>query len=567
MESSSTYLCTICQEEGVSNSASTWCPECVKWFCADCNKNHGSSKFTKLHEIISAQNYVLLPLSILKISNRCVEHQEDLIYFCSFHGTPFCIRCANEKHKECKKEMIHESLKDIKSSAAVLRREQELLEIKNKMEHLEIYLLERKTRIEDQKQECLEAVHRLRKSINDHLDILEGELTDEIAAENKKEKLKMVSLLSQTQAHTTKLSSLQNDLSKMTKFATNFQIFMGLQDIEKKTSETGKLIESLQKDCRYSETNLVLHISPVLESFTRDVTSIGKIVSRPNAESLNLHIERSDGAQCTIPLTNTLDKAMIKLVHKMHINKGEINSKLTGCTILPNGLCVLADFNNNRLLLYSGATGKENGVVKLSSSPYDVTFIKDDIVAVSVYDKKDKIILVDIIRKKEIKSFVIEGDIVSVDSNEEIIVIGLGREQSIVILDLDGTVVHRFSIPTKHLARASFLNGRVYYTNWKDNIVSCCNMAGGLRWTYQDDSLLQPIGIAVDKQNLIYVVYEKSNHVVVILPNGGKSKILLNRRDGLVMPYGIHVNKDGNLLLVCNANESLAFLYKLSNNL
>lgn len=48
---------------------------------------------------------------------------------------------------------------------------------------------------------------------------------------------------------------------------------------------------------------------------------------------------------------------------------------------------------------------------------------------------------------------------------------------------------------------------------------------------------------------------------------GGKSKILLNRTDGLVMPYGIHVNKDGNLLLVCNANESLAFLYKLSNNL
>jgi mevalonate kinase len=96
-------------------------------------------------------------------------------------------------------------------------------EIKNKMEHLEIYLLERKTRIEDQKQECLEAVHRLRKSINDHLDILEGELTDEIAAENKTEKLKMVSLLSQTQAHTNKLSSLQNDLSKMTKFATNFQ--------------------------------------------------------------------------------------------------------------------------------------------------------------------------------------------------------------------------------------------------------------------------------------------------------------------------------------------------------
>jgi hypothetical protein len=33
---------------------------------------------------------------------------------------------------------------------------------------------------------------------------------------------------------------------------------MGLQDIEKKTSETGKLIESLQKDCRYSQTNLVL---------------------------------------------------------------------------------------------------------------------------------------------------------------------------------------------------------------------------------------------------------------------------------------------------------------------
>lgn len=565
MEPSSNYFCTLCQEKGASKTACTWCPECEKWFCADCSKNHGSSKFTKLHEIISAQNYVLLPLSILKISNKCVEHQEDLIFFCLFHGTPFCIRCANERHKECKNEMIHESLKDIKSSAAVLHREKELLEIKNKIEHLEIYLLERKRRIEDQEQECLEAVHTLRKSINDHLDILEGELTDEIAAANKKEKLKMVSLLSQTQAHTNILSTLQNNLSKMTKLATNFQTFMGLQDIEENISKTEKMIESLQNDCMYSETNLVLQISPVLQAFTTDVTSLGNVSSSYKAACPDLHIETSDGAQCATPMTNTLEKVMLKLVHKMHINKGEINSKLTGCTILPNGLCVLGDFNNNRLLLYNSTTGKKYDVVKLSNSPYDVTFIKDDIVAISVYDKKDKIILVDIIRKKEIKSFVIEGDIVSVDSNGEIIVIGLGREQSIVILDLDGTVVHRFSIPTKHLARASFLNGRVYYTNWKDNIVSCCNMAGGLRWTYQDDNLLQPIGIAVDKQNLIYVVYEKSNHVVVILPNGGRSKILLNRRDGLVMPYGIHVNKDGNMLLVCNANENLAFLYKLSN--
>ncbi|CAG2254036.1 TIF1G [Mytilus edulis] len=40
MASSVKHLCTICHDDGISNSAVTWCTECEVFFCRDCEKHH-----------------------------------------------------------------------------------------------------------------------------------------------------------------------------------------------------------------------------------------------------------------------------------------------------------------------------------------------------------------------------------------------------------------------------------------------------------------------------------------------------------------------------------------------
>ncbi|CAG2188696.1 unnamed protein product [Mytilus edulis] len=74
MATSTSFICSLCQEDDETNTAVTWCPECEVFLCSECQKHHGRSKMSKHHQVMSVHDYQNLPKSMLNIKNNCEDH-------------------------------------------------------------------------------------------------------------------------------------------------------------------------------------------------------------------------------------------------------------------------------------------------------------------------------------------------------------------------------------------------------------------------------------------------------------------------------------------------------------
>jgi DNA-binding beta-propeller fold protein YncE len=102
---------------------------------------------------------------------------------------------------------------------------------------------------------------------------------------------------------------------------------------------------------------------------------------------------------------------------------------------------------------------------------------------------------------------------------------------------------------------------KLYYTNYENHTVTCCDLHGTTQWEFNSDRVLQePGGISVDNDGNVYVFGFKSNSVVVISSDGKRHIQLLSSKDSLVKPCVLEYDKFTNRLLVVN-NERTAFLF------
>ncbi|XP_071160743.1 uncharacterized protein [Mytilus edulis] len=100
MASSVKHFCTICEYDGISNTAVIWCTECEVFFCGDCEKTHSKSGLSKHHKTMSADNYKKLPTFMQQISSQCRDHNTMIGFYCSFHACPCYVECVTDKHKK-----------------------------------------------------------------------------------------------------------------------------------------------------------------------------------------------------------------------------------------------------------------------------------------------------------------------------------------------------------------------------------------------------------------------------------------------------------------------------------
>ena len=105
---------------------------------------------------------------------------------------------------------------------------------------------------------------------------------------------------------------------------------------------------------------------------------------------------------------------------------------------------------------------------------------------------------------------------------------------------------------------------KLYYTNYENHTVTCCDLHGTTLWEFNGEHVLQmPHGITVDNDGNVYVVGYQSNNVLLISPDGHRHIQLLSSKDGLVKPYVLYYDKSTNRLLVVN-EHSTAFLFDVT---
>ena len=241
------------------------------------------------------------------------------------------------------------------------------------------------------------------------------------------------------------------------------------------------------------------------------------------------------------------------------------NVCITGCDILPDGKLVFTYQAGKRLLMFSNNGNYENDIVRFSGTPFEVSYTGENIVAVTIFDKRE-VVFVNVITNTITNTVDIGHKCWGTDFTMDrlaIRVIQRPTSNHIVYLDHKGKLIDRVKIPGNNSAHISLRDDTIQCTDWKTHTIYCYTLTGQQTWTFKDENVLrEPMGIALDKHRNVYVAGKGTNNVVVLSPDGKNCKQILTKSDGLNKPISLRINIDRSELLVCNEN-GLAFLFSL----
>ncbi|CAG2214503.1 unnamed protein product [Mytilus edulis] len=196
---------------------------------------------------MSAEDYHNLPAFMQESGSKCRDHEKKYELYCSFHACPCCVQCITDEHQKCQDlKPLSVILKQVKSSASVQLYEKDLKDVKENLETAINYLKTRISNIYTQKTKAVEEIRYMRKSINDYLNKLEQDILNDLESKHSKLKLNMDSLVQQMKQRASQINQMQSQFTKITQYATDLQIYIGLREIEKTTSQTVKYIEDLK---------------------------------------------------------------------------------------------------------------------------------------------------------------------------------------------------------------------------------------------------------------------------------------------------------------------------------
>ncbi|CAG2232746.1 unnamed protein product [Mytilus edulis] len=153
----------------------------------------------------------------------------------------------------------------------------------------------------------------------------------------------MDTLLQQLKTQANQMSQLQSEFSKMTQYATELQMYVGLREIEKTTSEAAKHLDDLKSGGQLDEVNLELTISSELQSILKDVKSFGDININTSPFTLQLKAVRKDQAQYLVHTTPTIEQIKPSFLRQLTIPQDRKNIDIQACTILPDGKYLILD--------------------------------------------------------------------------------------------------------------------------------------------------------------------------------------------------------------------------------
>ncbi|CAG2196810.1 unnamed protein product [Mytilus edulis] len=400
MTSSDMVVCTLCYDEGVSKDASavTWCTECEGFLCIDCERHHQKSKMSKDHKTISSEVYKKLPKCMQETKSQCRDHKNKFELYCSFHACPCCVQCVTDKHLKCQDiKPLSDILREIKSSASVQLLEKDLTDVKGNFEETISYLKNRMNTSNIQKTKAAEKIRFIKTSIDDFLTKIEQEMLADLETKHSKLDLKMNRLLQQLEHQANQIDKWLSGFSEMTRFATELQMYVGLLEIEKVTSEADKYIEDLRNGKHLDENNLEVTITSSLQSILKDVKALGKVDINSSQSSLRIKAGRKDQAQDLVRLVPRIEEIKPTILRTLIIPKGMDIANVFACIILPDGRFIILDNHDvdGQLLLFSNDGMFIRQVSTFPGESYDACFVKNNTVAV-LFGSSNKITLVDI---------------------------------------------------------------------------------------------------------------------------------------------------------------------------
>ncbi|CAG2232742.1 unnamed protein product [Mytilus edulis] len=503
---------------------------------------------SKVHKTMSTKDFHDLPKFMQEISSHCRDHKKKYELYCSFHACPCCVTCIKDKHNKCQEiKMLSDVLMEVKSSASVQLFEKDLKDVKENLKEITKYLKSRLNTSKSQKTKAVEQIRYMREAVYDFLNKLEQEILDDLETKQSQLQSKMKSILQQLKSEANHISKLQIEFSKMTQYATELQMYVGLREIEKTTSQAAKYIEDLKSGGSLDEVNLELTISSELQSILKDVKSFGDIHINTSPFNLQVKAGRNDQAQYLVPTIHTIEQIKPSLLRQLTIPQYSKSISIHACSILPDGKYLFLNCSSglSNMLLFSNDGMFMREVEEFSVISYDICFVSNDTVAVAL-GYQNQIALVDVEKNHIFDSMDLSHTCRSVASDGQMLVIGSDEKSSLVNLNdmsctiLEGVVADRVAL----------FKGNIYSTIYGLNKVCCHKSTGEALWSFMHDDITRPQGLTLDKNGFVYVVSTNNNCVIAVSPDGKTCKTILSEADGMKSLYAIDINRETGIMIV-----------------
>ncbi|CAG2214008.1 unnamed protein product [Mytilus edulis] len=428
---STEILCGPCGYEDNIKNAKKWCTDCEE----------GLSK-----------------IKDVAISQTCIGHGKRYDLYCSEHDKPLCIDCVDQ-HKSCSQLVSLDNAATNAKQSTALADLQDTINGAIQNVGRCIKTQERINKEFDQQESLIKKnIQETREKLNQHLDLWEQKLMQNLSTKTAVCKSTYGKILNQLHLADKKLSQLKEELETMKQMASDIQVFLGTREFNKTVSEEIQSIRGMIKSTKYFEIKMETDSS--ITSLLDCVNRLGILSVEIKNSELEFKGVKLDQAQKQIyaPTGSSNGIVDVQLKQRIRFKATPLWEwyVVSGCLILPNGNYLLADFTVETIVEYSGQ-GQYVRDITCSGKPYYLTLIDPDRFAVTCF-KNNTVEIMNIsnahvqkittsneccgIAYEDGKLFVVEKNKGYESNNLSIIKIN-GQERNVLLMRTDGLMKPR----------------------------------------------------------------------------------------------------------------------------
>ncbi|XP_063432008.1 E3 ubiquitin-protein ligase TRIM71-like isoform X2 [Mytilus trossulus] len=546
--------CESCLREDSKVCAEFYCFDCEEPLCSSCLKNHKKNKFLMSHHTVDLDFIEIFPTSTLSKITHCAKHGDGRVdLFCTDHEALCCRHCMTESHRSCKSILpIDIAAREIRSSPLSSMLTQDLTLFLQTLNTLITNREETGKTFEKDVEEIRSQVKSFKGQVIDHVDRLEKSIIDNLqdfCVEEKEGLQHEKDYLLNTRKSYHKSKS---DLDVVIQHGSDSQIFLFAHNLAHRLANDETLIQS--KAMMYKDVSVEFKPENGLQD---SIQSIGTLnICKQPCLLRSFSQNRRQAQVITRPVET---KTQFLYRSQIDISVSE-NVQITAIAVTNDNRLILCNRYSNRLLVYSDS-GKFLQDCTLFCKPWDIAILPDGnrgVVTLPLENSIQFLNISNMTTDKEQISIHNKCHGVAVVSN--FIVVGANRE--LYILAMDGSIRTRVQVPGQLIY---FLHGgdnnSVYYTDY--HCLYHVGLDGEEIFRYDNPDLKVPEGIARDNQGYLCVIGRGSQNVHRVGDNGRAIDIVLNRDDGVILPWAITFNNKGTKAFISTHDGKCISVYDI----
>ncbi|CAC5380246.1 TRIM2_3 [Mytilus coruscus] len=332
--------------------------------------------------------------------------------------------------------------------------------------------------------------------------------------------------------------------------------------LEKDVTEELKYVRDISEDEGFSQLGLKCIIDGKITDILTEMAVFGSISIEKSQSPIVIGVGHEKQAQIftAVPSrSRSIDDITATLIGSVMVPAGQSSIWISGLSVFPDGRMIFANCFYNKRLVIVQRNGTLDTEIPISPLiPHDSTCIDDKTVAVpTLYN--NTIVILDT-ENKQVTNTIKTGRCRGIIYRQEqllyceiekgIVGIQLSNNKVITIVK-DDTVENHWSYITTS-------GENIYYTG-NGSTVKCYSVRGEKRWEYKNNSILMdPTGIAVDQNGVVYVLSNGDKCVVLISEDGKNGRTLFTIKDGITESYGIYL-RTNKLIVVTLTGQILQF--------